>query len=142
MQKMGWQQAQGPAAAVVLTLEGTDGTKIKGSQSKGLAHEHTSMKPHNMSRWVDMGMEVIKQGGEVVKDSLVIRGMMMVGGTGMSARLVVIPQRVGSAALYLDIASMKLRDLREICKNKNVALADPNITTCCGYIWWDKKGGR
>ena len=31
MQKMGWQQAQGPAAAVVVTLEGTDGTKIKGS---------------------------------------------------------------------------------------------------------------
>ena len=52
------------------------------------AHEPASMKLHNMSRWVDgldMGMEVIKQGGEVVKDSLVFRDMMMVGGTGMSA---------------------------------------------------------
>ena len=96
------------------------------------AHKHASMKPYNMSRWVDgldMGLEVIKQGGEVVKDPLVIRDMMMVGG------------RVGSAALYLDIAPMKLRDLREICKNMNVALADPNIPTCCGYIGWDKKGG-
>ena len=60
-----------------------------------------------------MGMEVIKQGGEVVKDTLVIRDMVMGGGTGMTARLVVIPQRIGSAALYLDIAPMKLRDLQE-----------------------------
>ena len=43
---------------------------------------------------LDMGMEVIKQGGEVVKDSLVIKDMEVVGGTGMSARLVVIPQRL------------------------------------------------
>ena len=101
MQKMGWQQAQGPAAAVVVTLEGTDGTKIQGSQwvvkgkleevrlngaemwGKGefevvlknlnwsqfsFANKNASMKPQNMSRWMDgldMGMEVIKQGGEV-----------------------------------------------------------------------------
>ena len=84
MQMMGWQQAQGPAASVVVTLEGTDGTKIKGSpwvvkgnleevRLKGaelwgkeefevvfkdldlsqysFAHEHASMKTHNMSRW-------------------------------------------------------------------------------------------
>ena len=40
----------------------------------------------------------------------------------------------------MDIAPMKLEDLREVCKTKNVALADPNIPTCCGYIGWDKKG--
>ena len=51
-----------------------------------------------------------------MNDSLVIKNMEVVGGTGMSARLVVIPQRVGSAALYLDIAPMKLRDIREVCK--------------------------
>ena len=55
--------------------------------------------------------------GEVVKDSLVIKNNERVGWIGMSARL------VGSAALYLDIAPMKLKDLREVCKTKNVALA-------------------
>ena len=29
---MGWQQAQGTAVVVFVTLEGTDGTKIKGSR--------------------------------------------------------------------------------------------------------------
>ena len=38
-----------------------------------------------------MGMEVIKLGGEVVKDSLVIKNMEVVAWTDMSARLVVIP---------------------------------------------------
>ena len=49
MQKMGWQQAQGPAAAVVVTLEGTDGTKVQ------------------MSRWVVKGKleEVRLRGAEV-----------------------------------------------------------------------------
>ena len=32
LQRMVWQQAQGPAAAVVVTLEGTDGTTIQGSR--------------------------------------------------------------------------------------------------------------
>ena len=94
------------------------------------AHEHASMKPGNMPRWqdgLDMGIEVIKPGGEVVKDSLVIKNMEVVGRTGMSARLVVIPQRVQSTALYLDIAPMRLEDLRDVCMTKNVALADPKI---------------
>ena len=43
--------------------------------------------------------EVIKPGGEVERDSLVIKSMEVVGRTGMSARLVVIPHKVGSAAL-------------------------------------------
>ena len=44
--------------------------------------------------------------------------------------------------LYLDIASMKLKDLREVCRVKTIALANPNIPTCCGYIGWDKKGRK
>ena len=32
MRRMGWQQTQGPAAAAVVTLEGTDGTKVQGSR--------------------------------------------------------------------------------------------------------------
>ena len=32
IERMGWQQAQRPAATVVVTLEGTDGTKIQGSR--------------------------------------------------------------------------------------------------------------
>ena len=60
----------------------------------------------------------------------------------MSARLVVCPQKVGSAALYMDIAPMKLEDLRDVCKTKNVALADPNIPTFCGYIGMDRKGRK
>ena len=49
---------------------------------------------------------------------------------------------VGSTSLYLDIALMKLRYLREVNKTNNVALADPNIPTCCGNLGWDKKGRR
>ena len=37
---------------------------------------------------------------------------------------------------------MKLEDLREVCKTKNVALADPNIPTFCGYIGMDRKGRK
>ena len=89
-----------------------------------------------------MGMDVMKHVGEVVKESLVIKNMEVVGGNGMSARFVVIPQRVRSVTLYLDIDPMKLKDLREVCKTKNVAFADPNIPTCCGYIGLEKKGRR
>ena len=32
MQRMGRMHSQGPAATVVVTLEGTDGTKIQGSR--------------------------------------------------------------------------------------------------------------
>ena len=32
MQRLGWQLARGPAATVVVDLEGTNGTKIQGSQ--------------------------------------------------------------------------------------------------------------
>ena len=32
MQRVGWMQLQGPAATVVVTLEGTDRTKIQGSR--------------------------------------------------------------------------------------------------------------
>ena len=167
--------ARGPAATVVVDLEGTNGTQLQGSQLvvKGkleevrvkeselwgrgdlevkfknldlgkfsFAHDNVSMKPCNMSRWrdgLDMGFEVIKPGGEVVRDSLVIKSMEVGGGSGMSARLVVFPQKVGSAALYLDIAPMKLKDIREVCKIKDVALADPNIHTFCGYIGMDRK---
>ena len=56
------------------------------------AHDNVSMKPNNMSRWgdgLDMGFEVIKPSGEVERDSLVIKSMEVVGGTGMSARWVV-----------------------------------------------------
>ena len=63
-----------------------------------------------------MGMDVMKHVGEVVKESLVIKNMEVVGGNGMSARFVVIPQMVRSVTLYLDIAPMKLKDLREVCK--------------------------
>ena len=55
-----------------------------------------------------------KTWGEVEKDSLVIKNMEVVGGTGISARLVVISQRVGCSALYMDIAPMKLEELRDV----------------------------
>ena len=60
------------------------------------AHDNVYMKPQNMSRWrdgLDMGFEVIKPCGEVVRDSLVIKSMEVREGTGMSARLVVFPQK-------------------------------------------------
>ena len=60
----------------------------------------------------------------------------------MSARLVVCPQKVGSAALYMDIAPMMLEDLRDVCKTKEVALANPYIPTFCGAIGIDKKGKK
>ena len=34
---------------------------------------------------------------------------------------------------------MMLEDLREVCKTKDVALADPNIPTFFGYIQIDRK---
>ena len=37
---------------------------------------------------------------------------------------------------------MKLEDFREVCKTKEVALADSNIPTFCGYIGLDKKGKK
>ena len=109
------------------------------------AHEQASMKPRNIFRWwdsLDIRIEVITSGGEVLKDSLVIKKMEVVGETGMSARMVVITQRVGSAGLYLDIAQMNLEDLRDVCKTKNVALSDPNIPTFCGYIGRKPRGKR
>ena len=136
MQRMGRMHSQGPAATVVVTLEGTDGTKIQmgGEGETGVgdrvtelwgkvdfevvfknldlikfsfAHEHASMKPCNMSRWMDglnLGMEVMRPGEEVVRDPLEIKNMEVVGVTGMSARLVVIPLLVGRAALFLYMA--------------------------------------
>ena len=103
MQRLGWQLARGPAATVVVDLEGTNGTQIQGSRwvvkgkleevrmkeselwGKGdlevvfknldlgkfsFTHGNTSMTPHNMSRWrdgLDMGFEVMKPGGEMVR---------------------------------------------------------------------------
>ena len=66
------------------------------------AHDNVSMTLHNMFRWRD-GLDM---GFEVVRDSLVNKSMEVGGGSGMSARLVVFPQKVGSAALYLDTAAM------------------------------------
>ena len=71
---------------------------------------------------------MIKPGWEVVKDSLVIKDMEVV-------------RRDWHECQIGDTAQMKLRDLREVCRTQNVALADPNIPTCCRYIGWDKKGG-
>ena len=98
-----------------------------------------------MSRWhdgLDMGFEVMKPGGEMVRDSLLIKNMEVGGGARMSDRLVVLPQKVGSAALYMDIAPMMLEDLKDVCKTKEVALANPYIPTFCGYIGIDKKGKK
>ena len=69
------------------------------------AHEHASMKLCNMSRWMDclnLGMEVMRPGEEVVRDPLEIKNMEVVGMSGMSVKLLVIPLLVGRAALYLD----------------------------------------
>ena len=56
--------------------------------------------------------------------------------------MVVLPQKVRSVALYMDIAPMMLGDLRDVCKTKEVALADPYIPTFCGYIGMEKKGKK
>ena len=63
-----------------------------------------------------MGFEVMKPSGEVVRDSLVIKTMEVGGGAGMSARLVVLQQKVGSAALCMEIAPIMLEDLRKSSK--------------------------
>ena len=106
-------------------------------------HSNTSMTPRNMSRCrdgLDIRFEVMKPGGEMVTDSLVISTMEVGGGAGMSTRYVVCPQKVRSTALYMDIAQMMLEDLRDICKNKEVTLADPYILTFGGDIGMDRKG--
>ena len=76
----------------------------------------------------------------MVRDSLLIKNMEVGGGAGMNARLVALPQKVGSAALYMNI--IMLEDLRDVCKTMEVALANPYIPTFCGYIGIDKKGKK
>ena len=60
-----------------------------------------------------MGMVVIKPGGDVLKDSLVIKNMEIVGGMSMSARLVMIPQRVGRSRHSPNEAEISQRGLQD-----------------------------
>ena len=56
--------------------------------------------------------------------------------------MVVCPQKVGSASLYMEIAPNVAGRPQGSLKDQKGALAYPNIPTFCGYIGMDRKGKK